>query len=548
MFNLADVLDLVTERVGAREAVVFRGRRLSYDDFTERSNRLAHVLHERGLGCYRERGELADWQAGQDRLAIYLHNGNEYLEAMFGAFKARLAPFNVNVRYTDEELAYLLNNAGAKVIVYHRCFAPRLAAIRQRAPTLQHFIEVDDGSLDSLPGALAYEATLSGAPSEPLVQRRSADDLYALYTGGTTGLPKGVLWRQGDVFVSVLGGRRARDGTVIEEAEELAARAEKGGTRILPAPPFMHAAGQWIALNGLCAGNTLVIQDTVRRFDAAEVLRTIGAEKVNLLSLVGDAFARPLLDALNGGSFDLASLKVMLNSGAPMNVTTKQALLAVLPGLRILDVLGSSEGGNHGQHFSDDKGAATGTFKPSPGNAVLSADRTSLLAPGHSGIGWWARRRHIPLGYLDDEAATRETFVTIDGERFSIPGDRARLLASGEVELLGRDSLTINSGGEKIFVEEVENALKRHASVHDALVVGRASARWGQEAVAVVQLTAGATADEAAILAEAGGHIARYKLPKAFVFVEKLQRNPSGKPDYAWAKAQIDEPTGINRR
>jgi 3-oxocholest-4-en-26-oate---CoA ligase len=539
MFNLADVLDLVAEQVGDREAVVFRDRRLSYNDFADRTNRLAHVLHDLCLGCHRERGELADWQAGQDRLAIYLYNGNEFLEAMFGAFKARLAPFNVNFRYGSEELIHLLNDAGAKAIVYHRCFAPRLAEVRRRVPTLQHFIEVDDGTPSGLDDALPYETSLAGAPSAPLHLPRSADDLYVLYTGGTTGLPKGVLWRQGDVFVSVLGGRRPKDGSVIENGEELAARAAKGGTRILPAPPFMHAAGQWIALNGLCAGNTLVIQDSVQRFDAADILGTIAAEQIGLLSLVGDAFARPLLDAIDNGSFDLSTLKVILNSGAPLNVTSKRALLAAMPKLRILDVLGSSEGGNHGQHFSAPGAAATGTFKPSPGNAVLDADRISLLAPGHDGIGWWARRRHIPLGYLNDEAATKETFVTIDGERFSIPGDRARLLANGEVELLGRDSLTINSGGEKIFVEEVENALKHHPSIHDALVVSRANERWGQEVVAVVQLKDGVAVDEAGVLAEAARHIARYKLPKAFVFVNKLERNPSGKPDYAWARKQI---------
>ncbi len=542
-FNLADVLDLVTEQVGAREAVVFRGRRLSYLEFTARANRLAQVLHGLGLGCHRERSELADWQSGQDRLAIYLYNGNEFLEAMFAAFKARLAPFNVNFRYGEEELVHLLNNAGAKAIIYHRSFARRLDAVRRRVPSLRHFIEVDDdspdGSSDGLPDALEYEAALAAAPSQRLDLPHSADDLYLLYTGGTTGLPKGVLWRQGDVFVSVLGGRRPRDGGIIEDGAELAARAGRGGTRILAAPPFMHAAGQWIALNGLCAGNTLIIQDTVRTFVAAEVLATIGRERVNLLSVVGDAFARPLLEAINGGGYDLETLKVMLNSGAPLNVATKQALLEAVPGLRILDVLGSSEGGNHGQHFSKAGAAQTGRFKPAPGNAVLSADRRHLLRPGHDGIGWWARQRHIPLGYLDDEAATQAAFTTIDGERYAIPGDRARLLMEGEVELLGRDSLTINSGGEKIFAEEVETALKRHPSVRDVLVVGRPSERWGQEVVAVVQSSGEAQPDAAQILGEAARHIARYKLPKAIVFVDEFVRNPSGKPDYAWARRQV---------
>ena len=539
MFNLVDVLDLVTERVGDREAVVFRDRRLTYRDFGERTNRLAYVLHNLGLGCYRERNELADWQAGQDRLAIYLYNGNEYLEALFAGFKARVAPFNVNFRYTDEELAYLLNNADTRAIIYHRCFASRLESVRHAVPTLEHFIEVDDGSQPGLSDAHSYAEILATAAKDPLNLPRTPDDLYILYTGGTTGQPKGVLWRQADIFVSVLGGRGNRDGKIIEDRNELATRAQRGGNRILPAPPFMHAAGQFIALNALCAGNTLLVQNTVNRFDASDVLNTVAAEKVNLLSLVGDAFALPLLDAIHSGSSDLSSLKVMLNSGASLSLPTKQALLAALPGLRIMDVMGSTEGGNQGQHFSDKESSATGIYKPSPGNAVLSEGRDTILAPGHEGIGWWARRRYVPLGYLDDETATLETFVTINGERLSIPGDRARLLANGEVELLGRNSLTINSGGEKIFVEEVENALKNHPTVLDVLVVGRASERWGEEAVAVVQLSAGAARDEADILNEAALHIARYKLPKAFVFVKQVMRNPSGKPDYAWARSQV---------
>tara|TARA_R110000772_G_scaffold191682_2_gene302619 strand:- start:1479 stop:3137 length:1659 start_codon:yes stop_codon:yes gene_type:complete len=539
MFHLPEVLDCVAAAIPDREAIVCRGQRWSFADFMDRSNRLANALLALGLGCHQERAKLQNWQSGQDRLAIYLHNGNEYLEGMFGAFKARLAPFNVNYRYVEDELVYLLSDSGARVIVYQRSFGEKLAAIRDQVPDLQHFIEINDGGPSYIEDAVEYEKLL--AVSEPAVPdlHYSPDDLYILYTGGTTGKPKGVLWRQGDIMISVLGGRRLSDKGIIDSLEEVAATALKGSMPVLPAPPFMHAAGQWNAIMGLFAGNTVVIQDQVDQLDPTDILDTIDREKVVMISIVGDAFALPLIEEMKKGNHTLASLRFFLNSGAHLSVKTKRELVRLLPKTRILDFLGSSEGGNQGQHVDDLEGNAPGTFSLSPGNAVLNDTKTALLEPGHEGTGWWARQGYVPIGYLNDEAATKKTFVELAGERYAIAGDRAQLLPGDIVRLLGRDSLVINSGGEKVFVEEVEEALKKHAAVKDALVLGRQSARWGQEVVAVIAFQDGQRADLEEIKTECARHVARYKLPKAVFVVPEILRHANGKPDYKWAENYV---------
>ena len=535
MFHLPEVLDCVAAAIPDREAIVCRGQRWSFADFMDRSNRLANALLALGLGCHQERAKLRNWQSGQDRLAIYLHNGNEYLEGMFGAFKARLAPFNVNYRYVEDELVYLLSDSGARVIVYQRSFGEKLAAIRDQVPDLQHFIEINDGGPSYIEDAVEYEKLL--AVSEPAVPdlHYSPDDLYILYTGGTTGKPKGVLWRQGDIMISVLGGRRLSDKGIIDNLEEIAATALKGTMPVMPAPPFMHAAGQWNAIMGLFAGNTVVIQDWVDQLDPTDILDTIDREKVVMISIVGDAFALPLIKEMKKGKHTLASLRFFLNSGAHLSVKTKHELVRLLPKTRILDFLGSSEGGNQGQHVDDVEGNAPGTFRLSPGNAVLNDTKTGLLGPGHAGVGWWARQGYVPIGYLNDEVATKKTFVELAGERYAIAGDRAQLLPGDIVRLLGRDSLVINSGGEKVFVEEVEEALKKHAAVTDALVVGRQSLRWGQEVVAVIACHDGQNPGIEELKAECARHIARYKLPKAVFLVPEIPRHANGKPDYKWA-------------
>jgi 3-oxocholest-4-en-26-oate---CoA ligase len=530
-FTLGDVQEAIASAMPEREALVFRERRFTWADVAERTRRLANVLHEAGLGCHTERSDLRPWQSGQDHLGIYLHNGNEYLEAMLGAFKARVAPFNVNYRYVAEELRYLLLDAGVAAIVVHSAFAPTLASVLPDVPTLRLILQVpDESGHPLLPGAVWYDDALAAAPSAPPPVMPSPDDLYILYTGGTTGMPKGVLWRQADAFTECFGGSKTA-ASLNDLVTEAAA-----GLRALLSPPFMHGAGHWMSFRTWIMGGTVFIQDVTDRLDAASIWSVIEREKLAFLLIVGDAFARPLLDELDRGSYDLSSLTVLLSGGAPLSAGLKDRFLAHLPGLLIVDGLGSSEAGGQLSQVSAGSGATTGTFPPAPGNHVLSADLERELRPGDSEVGWLAKSGRLALGYLGDEAKTRRTYPVIDGVRYAVPGDRAKLLSDATIELCGRDSVTINSGGEKIFAEEVEAALKAHPDVYDCVVTGRPSERWGSEVVAVVQLRNGVAANEATLLDEAERHIARYKLPKVFVFVSSVMRSPSGKADYRWAK------------
>lgn len=539
-FNLAQLHESIAEVVPDREALVFRDKRFTYAQMTERTRRLANFLLSKGLKVKKERQELSNWESGQDHVAIYLHNGNEYLESMVGAYKSRTVPFNVNYRYVEEELIYILENAEAKAIIFHSAFAPKLAAILDKLPNLEVLIQVnDDSGNDLLPGAIEYEAALASAsPEKPNVEW-SPDDLYMLYTGGTTGMPKGVLWRQGDIITSALGGRK-KDGSVVTEIEVFNKRAEKSpGFRFLPTPPFMHGAGHWVAFNAWHGGNTVVVQNIVEKLDSPDVLSTVEKEKVNILLLVGDAFGRPLLDEMRNNKYDLSTIINITSSGAVLSQPIKAGLIECIPQVKIIDTMGSSETGTQGTQVSTSQtGAHTGSFEMSDDNVILSEDLSTILEPGHEGLGWWAKKGYVPLGYLGDEAKTKKTFPEISGTRYSVPGDRVALNADGHVEFHGRDSVTINTGGEKVFAEEVEHALKHHEDVFDVVVAGRPSERWGNEVVAIIQLREGCSQDKESLLEECGKHVARYKLPKAFVFVEKIQRSPSGKADYRWAKEQ----------
>jgi fatty-acyl-CoA synthase len=513
MFNLAWLHEQIALSVPERECLVFRDRRLSWSDIHDRTRRLASILRSGGLGCHRERTgtpPLAGWESGQDHVALYLHNGNEYLEGMLGAFKARCVPVNVNYRYVEEELVYLFENSDARAVVYHARFAPMLARIRAQLGAVRLWLQVDDGSGESLlPGAVDYEAAL--AASEPAApEGLSPDDLYVLYTGGTTGMPKGVLWRQEDVFRSAMYTRP------VETPEEVVERAVRGDIRALPTPPFMHGAAHWVAFNMWCLG-------------------------VTALTIVGDAFGRPLADELKRGDYDVSSLRLVTSGGAILTASLKRELLGLLPGIRLLDALGSSESGSQAQHSSatpEDAGSAdTGRFELAPGSFVLKEDLSGPVSSGSGEVGWLARSGRVPLGYYGDPEKTAKTFPVIDGVRYAVPGDRAKLEADGSLRLLGRDSVTINTGGEKVFAEEVEHALKHHPSVYDAVVVGTPHQRWGQQVTALVRLRRGETPSEEALLSVARAHVAAYKLPKRFVFVDEIQRSPSGKADYRWAKA-----------
>lgn len=548
-FNLGDVSEAVAAAIADRDAIIQGERHISYAQLNERTRRLANYLLDRGLRVAAERDGLAGWESAQPHLALYLHNCPEYLEGMIASYKARVAPFNVNYRYVAEELRYLLDDSGARAAVFHSAFAPILGEVRTELSMLDVLIQVPDGSGNGLlPDAVWYEDALrAGDPTEPRVER-SPDDLYILYTGGTTGMPKGVLWRQADIFPAALGGRDLATGREFPDMATIVDNARNGGVRFLPAPPFMHGAAHWMAFNGLHGGHTVVLQRNTQTLDAADVWSTVEAQHANIMLIVGDAFGRPLLDELDRCDHDTSSLFMLASGGASLSAPVKNAFLERNPSLAIMDGLGSSETGQQASQVSGGGGrATTGTFTPGPGMCIVSEDlsRTILASPGQrSELGWLAQHGRVPLGYLGDDAKTRKTFPVIDGVRCSVPGDRANYTAEGLLELHGRDSATINSGGEKVFAEEVEAALAHHPAVYDAVVAGRPSERWGDEVVAIVQLRTGIETSATDLLDECEKHIARYKLPKDIVFVDSVERSPSGKADYRWAREVASAGTG----
>ena len=542
MLHLAAIHEAIAAAIPEHECLVFGERRYTWTEFTDRTRRLAGVLRGAGLGCHAERAGLANWESGQDHVALYLHNGNEYLEGMLGAFKARCAPFNVNYRYVEEELLYLFDNADAKAVIFHASFAPLLAKLRDRLPHVRLWLQVDDGSGESLDGALEYEAALAGADPRP-PEGLTPDDLYILYTGGTTGMPKGVLWRHEEILRAALLPPRT-DPTL----EAVVARAKRGAgkVRALPTPPFMHGAAHWAAFTMWHVGGTIFVQSDPRRLSPEDIWGTVERERISAMTIVGDAFARPLLEGLRERDYDLTSIQTISSGGAILSAGTKDALLEKLPGARILDVLGSSESGQQATQVSTSGGpATTGDFELGEGNSVLSEELDRVLGPDEGASGWLARSGPVPLGYYMDAEKTARTFPVIGGIRYSVPGDRAVALPGGGLQLLGRDSVTINSGGEKIFAEEVEQALKHHPDVFDAVVTGTPHERWGQQVTAVVALRPGAAEDEEGLRESCTAHIARYKLPRAILFVDEVVRAPSGKADYRWARATAGAALGL---
>ena len=546
-FNLAAINEAIAAAIPERECIVFRNRRFTWNDFAARTRRLANFLIAHGLGCHQERSALHNFESGQDHLGLYLYNGNEYLEGMVGAYKARVAPFNVNYRYVENELVYLLNDADCHALVYHATFAPMIAKIRHELPHMRLLIQVADESGNALlPGAVDYEAALDQSSAQCPQLEWSPDDLYILYTGGTTGFPKGVLWRQDDIFMGALGG--APPGAPKHESiETIVAAARSGALRALPAPPLMHGAAHWMAFTCLHAGGTVIVQNNPTRLDPDDIWSTIERENVAFLTIVGDAFGRPLLDQLENKSYDLSSLNVLLSGGAILTPALKQAFLEKLPNLMIIDGFGASETGGHGTQVSmAGAKATTGTFRMNDQTTVMKDDLSGPLQPGAEESGWLARRGHVPLGYFKDAEKTAKTFPVINGVRYAVPGDHAKLAADGSIIVLGRGSVSINSGGEKIYPEEVEQALKHHPAVYDAVAVGTPHERFGQQVTAVVQARVGEVPAETHLIEFCAQHLARYKLPRTIVFVDEMVRSPSGKADYRWAKKTALERLGLS--
>jgi fatty-acyl-CoA synthase len=465
-----------------------------------------------------------------------MFNCTEYIEAMYGAYRARAVPFNVNQHYRAAEIRALLADVEPRAAVYHRALGPLLAAACDVSTLV--LIDVDDASgVDPLPGSTSFEHAAATSVDAALPVP-SPDDLYMVCTGGTTGWPKAVLWRQADVYVSGMSG--SERATV----ESLAAIATAGGRPWFATPPLMHAAAQWTAFSGLHIGATAVLRDDSRPLDARDVLEIAERERVRLMSIIGDAYAAPLVDELRRRRYDLTSLEILATGGAATGEHHKEAILELLPHVVVLDGYGASETG--GMAFDARSRAATPEgFTPSAGGGVVSADRSRFLVPGDEEVGWTARRGRVPLGYLNDREKTGATFPIVEGERVAVPGDRAQLLADGSIRMLGRDAMVVNTGGEKVFVEEVEAVLRRHDDVADALVVGRPSDRFGEEVAAVVAPRPGATLDATSLREFVAAEIARFKSPRSFAICDEIRRLANGKPDYQWAREQASRAAAV---
>jgi 3-oxocholest-4-en-26-oate---CoA ligase len=537
-FNLADLFERVADAVPDREVVVSPARRLTFRELDERSNRLAGVLAGAGIG------------AG-DHIGLQLLNGSEYLEGMLAAFKLSAVPVNINFRYVENELRHLYDDADLVAVIHHRRFSPRVAAAADAAPKVKHLLVVDDDSGEDVAGgAVDYEQALANAsPARPDGGSRTGDDRYIAYTGGTTGLPKGVVWRQEDIFFAAMGGGDVfQSGNFISTPEEIVDRIPEVGGTILTTPPLMHVSAQWGVFHSLFAGGRVVFPPP-GAFDADAIWRLVADEGVNILTIVGDAMARPLADAYaksaeKGTAYDASSLIVVGSGGATLSATAKGRLAELLPNLMVVDGFGSSETGIVGNklHASGDTSTAP-RFTVNAQTNVLDDDGRPV-EPGSSKVGRLARKGHVPLGYYKDEKKTATTFLEIDGERWVLPGDNATVEEDGTVVLLGRGSTSINTGGEKVYPEEVETALMTSDDVADAVVVGLPDDRWGERVVAVVKAAPGATPTLEALQQHARASLAGYKLPRALVLVDTLERTPAGKPDYKWAKEKAAAEAG----
>ena len=496
-------------------------RRLTFAEFDERATRLACAFRDAGIGP-------------DDKVAIMCMNAPEYLETFFAAQKLGAVPVNVNYRYVGAELAYLLDNSDAVALVYHDDFAPTVAEALATLPAGRRpglLLQVEHaGAHDLLDGAADYSATVAAAPFEaPGTREPSGDDLVFVYTGGTTGSPKAVMWRSDDLYVSLW--QMARPGSQPPDVET-AMRADKRAATCLPACPLMHGTGLFIALSTLGGGGTVVLLDTPR-LDADAVWDAVEREHVQACTIVGDAFARPLLAALDAAPkrWDLSGLRAITSSGVTWSPETKRGLLAHLPHVLLIDSLGASEGIMTRTETREGDDIAPARFKASE-RVVVVTDDGELVIPGSEVIGMLGVGGAIPLGYYKDPDKTAATFRTVDGRRFSIPGDYATIDADGTIRLLGRGSACINTGGEKVYPEEVELALRAHPDVFDCVVVGVPDDRWGEMVVALVHPRDGQRIDAGALSAHCRATLAAYKVPKRVVVVNSLERSPAGKADY----------------
>ena len=530
-WSFAEVFETVADLVPDQLALVNGETRRTWRDYEDRAARIAATLAAAGLGL-------------DSKVALYGYNSNAYLEAQFGAFKARCVPINVNYRYVEHELLYLFDNSDSEAVVYDAQFAPRLAAIRGQLPKLKLFIEIDDGSGEHLDGAIGFEAAIESHAPQPR-QAHSEDDIYMLYTGGTTGMPKGVMYRQGDFTLGLAVAGMGPEAPASQEgltAAVLGLQAAKAAPVSLAACPLMHGTGLWLGvfLAHFVGGTAVTYRNT--HFDADVLWRLVEKERISAIAIVGDAFAKPMLAALKtaqsaGRPYDISSLRQIISSGVMFSTEVKLGFLEMAD-LVIMDAMGSTEGSMGSSIVSRAQPPGeTARFTRNPSTKVFN-ERDEEVQPGSDEIGMIANGGFSPIGYYKDPEKSAATFRVVNGQRYSFPGDFAKVAADGSLILLGRGSVCINTGGEKVFPEEVEEALKAHESVWDALVVGVPDERFGERVTAVVSPRPGHEIDESALVDFARTRLAGYKMPRRIIVVDTVARAANGKADYKWAKAR----------
>ncbi|HUO37620.1 MAG TPA: acyl-CoA synthetase [Mycobacterium sp.] len=530
--NIADLAEHAIDAVPDRVALICGGEQLTYAQLEEKANHLAHYLMDQGVG----KG---------DKVGLYCRNRIEIVIAMLGIVKAGAILVNVNFRYVEGELRYLFENSDMVALVHERRYSDRVANVLPETPNVKTILVVEDGS--DLPdeafnryGGVQFASALAHGSSERDFGERYADEIYMLYTGGTTGFPKGVMWRHEDIYRVLFGGTDFATGEYVKDEYDLAKQAAAGPPMIrFPIPPMIHGATQSATWMALFSGGTVVLAP---EFDADEVWRTVQKHKVNLLFFTGDAMARPLLDALSrDNDYDLSSLFLLASTAALFSPSIKDNLLELLPNRVITDSIGSSETGFGGTSVVAKGLTHTGGPRVTIDKWTVVLDEGgNEVQPGSGVRGMIAKHGHVPVGYYKDEKKTAETFKVFNGVRYAMPGDYAQVEEDGTVTMLGRGSVSINSGGEKIYPEEVEGALKAHPDVFDALVIGVPDERYGQQVAAVVQAREGRRPTLAELDEFVRGEIAGYKVPRSLWFVEEVKRSPAGKPDYRWAKEQTE--------
>lgn len=525
--NIADLVEHAIDLVPDRVALVSGDREITYAQMEDRTNRLAHYLQKQGV------------KPG-DKVGVYSRNGIEAIEAMVAIFKIRAVVVNVNYRYIENELQYIFENSDMVALVHEARYSDKVAAVLPTCPLLQTTVVIDGAE-----GQVSYEDALESSSPERDFEDRTNDDIYMLYTGGTTGSPKGVMWRHEDIWRVLGGGINFMTGEYVEDEWGLAKMgAENPPMTRMPIPPMIHGGAQWATFQSLFGGGKTVLHPD---FEGHLIWQLVDKYGINLVFITGDAMARPMLDALieggpDGKPYDLSSLFLIASSAALFSPSIKEKLLELLPNRMITDSIGSSETGFGGLSVVAKGAEHTGgpRVKIDASTIVLGEDGHPLEA-GSGVKGLLARSGHIPVGYYKDEVKTAETFKEINGVRYSIPGDYARVEADGSVTMLGRGSVSINTGGEKVFPEEVEGALKSHPDVFDAIVVGVPDERLGHRVAAVVQTRGTQRPTLADLDTAARKEIAGYKIPRSVWFVDEIKRSPAGKPDYRWALSQTEQ-------